>query len=249
MNYDALAKLYRLQYASYRDDIAFYARLAERIGAQRILEIGAGMGRVSIPLARRGFAVTGLEPSGEMLVHARADAILENVTVDWAQGDIRHVELPTRYPLIIAPFNMLMHLYTLADQDDALERIAQHLEPNGVFAFDLYQPHFGLTGVLRHEDEVYTLSDGSRLDVFLRQRIDRHTQMALTTYYCDTVALDGNLQREVLELQQRYYTRFELERWMRDFDVTWHGDFDGSRLTEESNSLIGVARLLSRIRD
>ena len=243
MNYDALAKLYRLQYSSYRDDIAFYARLAERIGAQRILEIGAGMGRVSIPLARRGFAVTGLEPSGEMLVHARADAALEGVTVDWVQGDIRHVELPEKYPLVIAPFNMLMHLYTIADQDDALERIIQHLEPGGVFAFDLYQPHFGLAGVLRHEDEVYTLPDGSRLDVFLRQRIDRHTQMALTTYYCDTIAADGMLKREVLELQQRYYTRFELERWLSAFDVTWHGDFDGSRLTEESSSLIGVARV------
>jgi SAM-dependent methyltransferase len=243
VNYDALAKLYRLQYANYRDDIAFYARLAERLGAQRILEIGAGMGRVSIPLARRGFAVTGLEPSGEMLVHARDDARLEGVTVDWVQGDIRHVELPQRYPLVIAPFNMLMHLYTISDQDDALERIVKHLEPNGVFAFDLYQPHFGLSGVMRHEDEVYTLPDGSRLDVFLRQRIDRHAQMALTTYYCDNVHPDGTLGREVLELQQRYYTRFELERWLSAFDVTWHGDFDGSRLTEESSSLIGVARV------
>ena len=245
MNYDALAKLYKLQYANYRDDIAFYARLAERIGATRILEIGAGMGRVSIPLARRGFAVTGLEPSGQMLAQARVDAVLEGVTVDWVQGDIRHIELPHKYPLVIAPFNMLMHLYTISDQDDALERITQHLEPGGVFAFDLYQPHFGLSGVLRHEDEVYTLPDGSRLDVFLRQRIDRHAQMALTTYYCDTISPDGTLRREVLELQQRYYTRFELERWLSAFGVTWHGDFDGSRLTDSSSSLIGVARAKS----
>jgi SAM-dependent methyltransferase len=242
MNYDPLVSLYQLQYASYRDDIAFYARLAERLGASRVLEVGAGAGRVSVALARRGLEVTGLELSNAMLEAGRAAATLEGVRVRFVQGDARHFALDEQFPLVIAPFNMLMHLYTLGDQDDALQCIAAHLEPNGVFAFDLYQPHFGAEGVLRHEDEVFTLPNGSRLEVFLRQRIDRGAQMAFTTYYCDTVQTDGTLKREILELQQRYYTRFELERWLRAFDVTWHGDFNGSRLTADSPYLIGVAR-------
>jgi SAM-dependent methyltransferase len=243
MNYDPLVQLYRLQYAGYRDDIAFYARLAERLGAKRVLEIGAGTGRVSIPLARRGIEVTGVEPSTAMLEVARADAVQEGVQVNWVQGDVRFLELGTRFGLVIAPFSMLMHLYTVGDQDDALERITAHLEPGGTFAFDLYQPHFGLEGVIRHEDEIFTLPDGSRMEVFLRQRIDRGAQMAFTTYYCDTMHADGTLKRQVLELQQRYYTRFELERWLRAFEVTWHGDFAGSRWTGESPHLVGVARL------
>ena len=67
MNYDSLADLYERQYANYRDDIAFYARLAERENAQDILELGAGAGRVSVALARRGMKVTGLELSAAML--------------------------------------------------------------------------------------------------------------------------------------------------------------------------------------
>jgi SAM-dependent methyltransferase len=243
VNYDALARLYRLQYANYRDDIGFYARLAEKLGASRVLEIGAGTGRVSIPLARRGLEVTALEPSEKMLEIAREDASLEGVQIDWVQGDARHFSLETRFPLVIAPFNMLMHLYTIGDQDDALERIKAHLEPGGVFAFDLYQPNFGLEGVLRFEDETFALPDGSRMDVFLHQRIDRTAQIALTTYHCDTVTADGGVKREILELRQRYYTRFELERWLSDFRVEWSGDFDGSRLSDASSSLIGVARL------
>jgi SAM-dependent methyltransferase len=234
MNYDALAQLYQLQYANYRDDIDFYARLAQKLGVSRLLEIGAGSGRVSVALARRGLEVVALEPSPRMLEFGRAYAASEGVVVDFVAGDVRHFDLNERFDLIIAPFNMLMHLYTLGDQDDALERIRAHLKPGGTFAFDLYQPHFGAAGVLRHEDETFVQADGSRLDVFLLQRIDQINQIVTTTYYCDTIHPDSRLSREVLELRQRYFTRFELERWFGDFRLELLGDFDGSRLTSSS---------------
>ncbi len=243
MNYDSLAALYERQYANYRDDIAFYARLAERLGAGRVLELGAGAGRVSVPLARRGLDVTALELSSAMLERGRAFATRENVSIQWIQADMRDFDLPERFPLVIAPFNALMHLYALDDQDRALERIAAHLEPGGVFAFDLYQPRFGMENALRHEGETFTDPDGGRTDVLVRQRVDRAAQMALTTYFVDRIAPDGNVSREVLELQQRYFTRFELERWFRQFRLELHGDFDASRLTDTSPFFVGLARL------
>jgi SAM-dependent methyltransferase len=241
MNYDSLAEFYKLQYANYRDDIAFYARLAERLGARRILELGAGGGRVSVPLARRGFAVTALEKSPKMLEMARDHASTEKVSLEFVCADARNFELGQKFPLIIAPFNMLMHLYTLSDQDAALACIKRHLESGGVFAFDLYQPNFGLEGVLRHEGETFELTGGARLDAFLLQRIDRVAQMCFTTYFCDTTQPDGMVSRQVLTLEQRYFTRFELERWLSEFRVEWAGDFVGGRLTERSSHLIGVA--------
>ena len=245
VNYDSLADLYERQYANYRDDIAFYARLAERENAQNILELGAGAGRVSVALARRGLNVTGLELSPEMLERGKKFATRENANVNFVLGDMTDFKLEQQFQLIIAPFNALMHLYSLADQDRALEMVRAHLEPNGVFAFDLYQPRFGLEGVLRHEGETFLELDGSRSDVFVLQRIDRAAQMAFTTYFVDSISCDGNLTREVLELQQRYFTRFEVERWLRSqgFRAEFHGDFDGSRLTDSSPNLVVVARL------
>jgi SAM-dependent methyltransferase len=241
MNYDSLAELYQLQYANYRDDIAFYARLAERLGASRILELGAGSGRVSVPLARRGFAVTALEPSPKMLETARAFAAAEKVSLEFVCADARDFDLGQTFPLIIAPFNMLMHLYTLPDQDAALLCIKRHLEAGAAFAFDLYQPNFGPEGVLRFEGETFALEGGARLDVFLHQRIDRVVQMCFTTYYCDTVQPSGALTRQVLQLEQRYFTRFELERWLAGFRLEWAGDFSGGRLEEKSPHLVGIA--------
>jgi SAM-dependent methyltransferase len=245
MNYDSIADLYERQYANYRDDIAFYARLAERENAQDILELGAGAGRVSVALARRGLNITGLELSPAMLERGKKFAERENENVNFVLGDMTDFKLEQKFSLIIAPFNALMHLYSLVDQDRALEMVCAHLEPNGAFAFDLYQPRFGLEGVLRHEGETFLEPDGSRLDVFVLQRIDRAAQMAFTTYHLDLISSSGLLSRKILELQQRYFTRFEVERWLRahGFRAEFQGDFDGSRLTDSSPNLVVVARL------
>lgn len=242
MNYDALAALYQLQYANYRDDIAFYARLAERLSANQILELGAGSGRVSIPLARRGFEVTGLELSPKMLELGRENTDREDVKVEFVLGDAREFKLDQKFPLVIAPFNALMHLYSLADQDRALNCIKAHLKPGGVFAFDVYVPNFGLEGVLRHEGETFLEPNGTRTDVFLLQRIDKVAQMVTTTYYVDTISIDKNLSRNVIELTQRYFTRFELLRWLADFRLEISGDFEGSRLDDSSKHFVVIAR-------
>lgn len=242
MNYDALADLYERQYATYRDDIAFYARLAERVGANRVLELGAGTGRVTVALARRGLHMTGLEWSANMLERGRQHAEREGVPVEWLAGDMREFNLGRTWPLVIAPFNALMHLYTLEDQDRTLEHVRRHLEPGGVFAFDLYQPRFGPEGVLRHEGETF-LEDGERTDVLLHQRVDRIAQVVTTTYFVDRITPNHHLTREVLELRQRYFTRFEIERWFRahGFRLELHGDFQAGRLEADSTHFVGIA--------
>jgi SAM-dependent methyltransferase len=242
MNYDPLAKLYQLQYANYRDDISFYTRLAERLGASRILELGAGAGRVSIPLARRNLTVTGLELSPKMLALGHENAIREAVNVNFVLGDARDFAFDEKFPLVIAPFNALMHLYTLSDQDRALACIRAHLEPGGVFAFDVYVPNFGAQSVLRHEGETFFEPDGTRTDIFLLQRIDEIAQIVTTTYYVDTVAPDQRLSRQVIELTQRYFTRFELLRWFKDFRLEIQGDFEGARLDANSKHYVVVAK-------
>ncbi len=242
MNYDALAGLYQYQYANYRDDIAFYARLAERLGVTSLLELGAGSGRVSIPLARRGLAVTALELSPKMLEIGFQNAALESVNINFVLGDAREFKLEQQFGLIIAPFNALMHLYTIADQDRALACIKNHLEVGGVFAFDLYVPRFGVEGVLRHEGETFLEPDGTRTDVLLHQRIDSINQIVTTTYFVDKIAPDSSLSRNILELTQRYFTRFELQRWFSDFRLEIHGDFEGSRLDSLSKHYVVVAK-------
>jgi len=53
------AALYDYEYRRRRADVTFYRELASERRADRVLELGAGSGRVTIPLARDPVSFTG----------------------------------------------------------------------------------------------------------------------------------------------------------------------------------------------
>jgi SAM-dependent methyltransferase len=243
VNYDEFADLYDHQYDLYRDDLHFYGGLAERVGGA-VLEIGAGTGRVTAFLARRGVKITGLEPSARMLERARARAGQEKLDLTLLQGDVRTFSVPERFELIIAPFNALMHLYTPNEQLQALQNIHTHLKPGGQFVFDLSVPRYGTQATMRHEGETFTQGK-DRTDVFLVQRLDEVRQRVTTDYYVDTVGEDGVLRRRFFSLEQRYYTRYEVEWLLRcaGFESPRvQGSFQGGPLEAGSETMVFLTR-------
>ncbi|THF88874.1 class I SAM-dependent methyltransferase [Deinococcus sp. KSM4-11] len=246
MDYDAFADLYDHQYDLYRDDLHFYAGLGERANGP-VLEIGAGTGRVTSFLARRGVAITGLEPSERMIERGRERAAKEQLSLAFVQGDARTFRLKQTFALAIAPFNALMHLYTPNEQLQALENIHAHLNSGAPFAFDLYVPRFGKANTMRHEGETFHSPDGARTDVFLVQRHDRVRQHITTEYHVDTTQPGGALTRRHYTLTQRYYTRYEVEWLLRyaGFEsprVT--GSFQGGPLERGSDVMVFQTRAL-----
>jgi SAM-dependent methyltransferase len=59
-----------------------------------ILDVACGAGRHSIPLARRGYRVTGVDLSTTFLDEARRRSNAEALSIEWHRGDMR--ELPWR---------------------------------------------------------------------------------------------------------------------------------------------------------
>lgn len=251
MLYDADAELYDLQYAGYRDDLPFYLRLADDLGSP-VLELGAGTGRVTEAMARAGHSVVAVDAAPAMLERAtrRLKTRSLDQRVSLVEADMRTLDLDQTFPLVIAPFNTLMHLYTVADQDAALARVRRHMEPGGVFAFDLYVPRLGAQGVMRAEPYWADLSDRGaaqdveRSDLFLVQHHDAVAQLVTSTYYLDSVAPDGTVTRSVSSLRQRYFTRFELERALAQVGLRLelYGDFSKARFDEQSALMVCLAR-------
>lgn len=241
MLYDDNAALYDLQYGAYRDDVPFYTRLAFDQGGA-VLELGAGTGRLTEALLTAGHEVVAVDASGAML--ARAEARLSGQAgATLVLGDMREVRLGRRFDLVIAPFNTLMHAYTLDDQDATMATVTAHLAPGGLFAFDLYQPHLGALGVVRREPEWAGLAPGT--DLFLVQDHDPDGQLVTSHYYLDERGADGAVRRTTATLVQRYYRRFELERMLRAGGlgrVQLYGGFDRRRLEAGSPLLVGLAR-------
>ncbi len=241
MIYDDNAALYDLQYAAYRDDVPFYTRLAFDQGGA-VLELGAGTGRLTEALLTAGHEVVAVDASAAMLERAEA-RLAGRAGATLVQGDMRQVRLQRRFDLVIAPFNTLMHAYTLDDQDATMATVAAHLAPGGLFAFDVYRPQLGALGVLRREPEWANLAPGT--DLFLAQDHDAEAQLVTSHYYLDERGADGAVRRTTSTLVQRYYHRFELERMLRAAGLgrlQLYGGFDRRRLEATSPMLVGLAR-------
>lgn len=248
MDYSPLAQFYDLHYRHYTDDLEFYTRLGEDYGGP-VLELGAGTGRVSRAIARKGLEVVALEPSAAMRKLGKKNT--RGLGVQWQQGDMRSLELLAveghkgkklglnrKFPLIIAPFNAFMHLYTPDDQDRAMRGIVDRLEARGRLAFDLYNPALiGPEGVVQFEGEY------EDLQVFVHQSHQKAIQALTTHYLVDSIGAKGELKRQTYTLTQRYFTRYEAERWLRAFglDFRLFGGFQKQPFAAESPHLVFTA--------
>ena len=241
--YDA-ADVYDLQYEGYRDDIPFYLNLAAD-EAGTVLELGSGTGRLTEALARSGNEVTGIELSAGMLERARERC---GASARLLHGDMRRLgELPLQagsFQLVLAPFNVLMHLYTLDDQDAALQGVFHLLRPGGTLALDLYVPRFGPDQVLRVVPEWQHVA-GPGGQVLLLQEHDALRQLITSSYFIDSVSGDGLVRRRNVRLRQRYWQNFELQRALRAAgfaQLRMYGGFDRSLFDEHSGHMVVTCR-------
>ena len=138
--------LYDLEYATDSDDVAYYLSLALRHAPDgTIIELGCGNGRISLPIARCGVTVHGIDASAAMLDSFRLKLSRESSEVREAIqlqiGDFCALP-PTakRYPLAILPFNALHHCPSITAVERLLRGVSERLVPAGLFALDAYLP-------------------------------------------------------------------------------------------------------------
>jgi SAM-dependent methyltransferase len=122
-----------------QDDIAFYLAYAQQ-AAGPVLEIGCGTGRVTIPLAAKGVAITGLDVSSSMLAEAKRKAQQQSLEIHWLQADGRNFELGQHHALILMPFNVLQFFHDTESLRQVFGCVKRHLLPGGRLIFDVFNP-------------------------------------------------------------------------------------------------------------
>lgn len=112
-----------------------------------MLEHGIGNGRIAFAMAEAGATVVGVDASKPMLEDLRAKlAKAPPVIRDRIQaheGDIRTFKLPRgtkKFPLVICPFNTVLHLYDREDVEQWLARVKANLAKDGELVFDISTP-------------------------------------------------------------------------------------------------------------
>lgn len=119
-----------------------------------ILELAVGSGRIAVPLAADGHAVTGVDRDPHMLARAErawatargragggsARSGRRRGTLELVEADITDVSLGRRYALVILALNSLLMLPGREAQLGALRAMASHLEPAGRAVVDVWLP-------------------------------------------------------------------------------------------------------------
>ena len=128
-----------------RRDVQFWQKIA--LGTKGpVLELGCGTGRISLPLARAGVSLLGVDRSLPMLLHAarRRKALAARRTrrtpidLSLVRADIRALPLADRaFPTVLAPYGILQSLVRDRDLTAALASVARVLKPGGLFGIDL----------------------------------------------------------------------------------------------------------------
>jgi cyclopropane fatty-acyl-phospholipid synthase-like methyltransferase len=87
---------------------------------QSVLDVGCGTGRHSIELAKRGFAVTGLDVSAGMLAEAKKHAAAANVDITWIEANAAEFRFDRKYDVVICLCEGAFGL--LGSSDDPIEQ-------------------------------------------------------------------------------------------------------------------------------
>lgn len=144
MIYDMLAPIYDeinkdIDYSSWADFIEKIIEKNQGFDEQNlILDLGSGTGRMTLELAKRGYDMTGVDYSAEMLDIARTEAEKNKITnILWLNQDMRDFELYGTVGVTVSCLDCMNHLTTRADFERCLSLVHNYLVPGGLFIFDV----------------------------------------------------------------------------------------------------------------
>jgi SAM-dependent methyltransferase len=249
-DYGLFARFYDLFYAGRADDLAMYQDFALAADGP-ILELGCGTGRLTVPLARAGHAITGLDVSEAMLARARDAVAAAGLAgqVRLLPGDLRDFDLAEHFALVIIPINTFMHCYDIDQQLACLRCVRRHLRSGGRLVVDLYQPDLETLieadGRLVSDGTVFDPETGHTVQRSTHRRLDMANQTQHVTFILDEVAPDGAVRRTTFPFQMRFVFRFEMELLLRLAGLSLealYGSYELEPFESGSEKMIFVAR-------
>lgn len=226
------------------DDVTFWEKQAHKYGAP-VLELACGTGRVTIPLAKAGYEITGLDVLTSMLDEARMKAAREAVDVSWVEADCRDFDLGRKYSLVFIPYNSMNHIETVEDLEACFRCVRKHMGRDSRFVFDILNPRLDILlrdPVQEYPHSVYEHPDGlGQIKITENNVYDPATQINIVRLY--HVLPDGSKSRYDLVLRMWYpqeidaivkYNGFVMEKK--------YGNYDESPFRGDSPKQIAVCR-------
>jgi SAM-dependent methyltransferase len=180
-------------------DLRFIMDRAASAGGP-VLELMCGSGRITMPLAETGVAITALDSSAELLARLRGKLSVRGLPVRLVEADARAFDLGERFRFVFIGFHALAEVLGSADRLRVLEHVRAHLEDEGTFLLTLHNPP--VRAALAHSEwrraGRAALESGLSLEVDSRWDVDRDRQRVWGVQRYREVDARGSCAREVL---------------------------------------------------
>lgn len=189
----------------------------------QILDIGCGTGRHAIELAKRGYAVTGVDLSNSMLDRAREKAAAEGLDIPFIQADARDLPYSGAFDLVIM---LCEGAFPLMETDEMnfqiLQNAAKALRPGGKLIFTTLNGLFPLY----HSVEAFCAQDKAEGNATYRS--NSFDLMTFRDHNITELEDDsGKLMK--LECNERYYVPSEITWLLKSLGFKTIGIF-GAKL-------------------
>lgn len=225
-------------------DLEFYKRWLPKNKNARILELCCGTGRLTIPIAKDGYDITGVDYTVSMLEQAKEKASEAGVDIEFIEADIRALKLSEKYDLIFIPFNSIHHLYKNEDLFQAFQVVKNHLKEGGLFLLDCFNPNiqFIVEGEKEQKEIAKYTTNGGR-EVLIKQimRYENKTQINRIEWH---YYINGEFD-SIQNLDMRLFFPQELDSYLErsGFNITHKfGSFEEETFNDDSEKQIFVCR-------
>lgn len=226
MNYKTFAKLYDdLFDESAYEDWLYYATHFIKNGDGPLLELAGGAGRLALMLKQAGIKdVTVFDLSEEMLGLAAQHAQKANVDLPLIAGDMREwSDYTSKFATITSFADSFNYLANEHETAMAFKQVADHLEDNGQFLFDVitpYQTDSVYPGYMYnwHDDETAFMWSSYGIEE------QEHTVEHELTFFVYNEKIDGYRQIQEIHTERTYpletYCRLLEQAGFKNIHVT-----------------------------
>jgi len=217
------------------NDIDFITNSANKFGGP-ILELGAGTGRLALPILEMGHTYTGIESSPAFVkcTKNKVQKFGDKATI--LKGDMRSFELDQKFQFIFIGFNSIFHLLTNEDVKSCFKYIHKHLTEEGTFLIDTFIPD--PLFLYRDKQKYYVMefdtSDGAHCIVSETNEYDNETQINHIQWYFN---YEGKDDPEIFKFDMHMIYPDTMDRLLSDAGLVIrekYGDYEKTPLGPES---------------
>ncbi len=181
----------------------------EELQPRTVADLACGTGSATRILAERGYRVTAVDLSEEMLTEAMDKcADLENLPA-FVHQDLSELRLPRAVDMAVCFLDSLDYILDPADCEKAIRRTYRALNPGGIFIFDVNTPE-----KLRAMDGQVFLDEDDDVYCVWRGEFDEETNIC--SYGMDLFQRDVEVWHRSFEEHQEYaYSIEQLTRFLK----------------------------------